>query len=130
MFKQLLDIIKWFTDLNNEKRIISFMITAILFLGFFFIKKDAQNQKQHIELKLEYRKRLDTCENKSIVKDEEISYWKDSLASEKLHNALNEIENYKHMAESMKKSEKNIISNSKNIKIKQHQILNKLKDEK
>ena len=126
MLTQLSNLLKWFTNLNDVKRVIAFMGAAILFLGFFFIKRDKENRLDH----LEYKKRLDTCESKSSIKDEEISYWKDSLASEKLHNALNEIENYKHMVESVKKSEKNIISNSKNIKIKQHQILNKLKNEK
>lgn len=129
MLKSLTSILKWFTNLSDVKRVIAFMGAAILFLGFFFIKRDKDNQKAHNELKLEYKKRLDTCETKYSKSIDDVIFWKDSLANEKLKNALLEIDKMKEIANQVKKTEKQVISTSQNIKKNQAAILNKLKDE-
>lgn len=129
MLKQLTNILKWFTNLNDEKRVIAFMGAAILFLTFFFIKRDNQNQAQQSELKLEYKKRLDTCENHSMTLQQQVSYWKDSLANEKLNNAIEEINRFKGIAKEVKKVEKDIKNANNSIKKKQKQVLNKLTNE-
>lgn len=128
--KTLYSIWKFFIGLNSEKQLIGILFGVILFLGFYFFTKDSLNQKALIELKLAYKNRLDTCEVTSVRLQRELSYWKDSLASEKLKNALIEIDNIKKIAESTKKSENNVLSYSKNIKNKQNKILKTLKHEK
>lgn len=130
MFTELSKILKWFTNLNSEKQNIAFLGAAVIFLTFFFVKRDNQNQKQHNELKLEYKKRLDTCENSTVELQKEVIYWKDSLASEKLVNALSEINRFKDMAKQVKQVEQKINNTNKNIKNKQKQVLNKLANEK
>ena len=129
MLKSLTSILKWFTNLSDVKRVIAFMGAAVLFLGFFFIKRDKDNQKAYNELKLEYKKRLDTCETKYSKSIDDVIFWKDSLANEKLKNALLEIDKMKEIVNQVKKTEKQVISTSQNIKKNQAAILNKLKDE-
>ena len=128
--KTIYDIWKFFIGLNAKKQLIGILFGVILFLGFYFFTKDSLNQKAHIELKLAYKKRLDTCEVSSYLLQKELTYWKDSLASEKLKNALIEINNMKTLVKDIKSMEKNIVNNTNKVKNKQHQILNKLKNEK
>ncbi len=65
MLKTLTNILKYFTNLSDVKRVIFLMGASIMFLTYFFIKRDTQNQKQHLENKNSYIKRLDTCELKN-----------------------------------------------------------------
>lgn len=129
MLKQLTNILKWFTHLEDTKRVIFFMGVAVVFLGYFFIQRDIENKKAHLELKIEYKRRLDTCENRSTVLYNQVSFWKDSLANEKLKNALAEIEAIKNIANDVKKTKNQVKSLSKNIKSKQKEIKNILENE-
>ena len=78
MLTQFTNMLRWFTNLNDEKRVIAFMGAAIIFLTFFFVKRDNQNQAQHKELKVEYKRRLDTCE----IKNNKYIDEKESLKNE------------------------------------------------
>lgn len=129
MFSEFIRILKWFTNITDIKKVIALMGAAIIFLTYFFIKRDNQNTITHTELKLEYKKRLDTCEKYSSILQGQSTYWKDSLASEKLKNANIEIERVKNLVDQVKKAEKNVIKKHDDIINKQKQILNKLKYE-
>ena len=116
MFKEFINILKWFTNLEETKRVVFLMGAAILVISTLFLKRDRENSKQHNEIKSNFSKRLDTCERNSNRMQVEISYWKDSLASEKLKNALEELTKAQNLVKEAKKIEKNI--NNTNNKIK------------
>ena len=130
MMTTFFNIIKWFSKLTDANRVVTIMLGVIFFLGFFFFKQDKENRDSHMQMKQYYLKKLDTCENKTTLLSNQVSFWKDSLANEKLKNALKEIEAIRNIAKEVKKTEKNINIKTNQIKNKQKKILNTLRDEK
>jgi hypothetical protein len=130
MFDQLANILKWFTELDDTKRTFAVMGAVVIFLTFMFMTRDKQNLKAHTEIKLEYKKRLNNCEKNVTTLQNEVIYWKDSLASEKLSNILLEVQELKKINEIVDKKERVVNKNIKAIKIKQDRIIKKLENEK
>lgn len=132
MLTQFTNILRWFTNLNDEKRVIAFMGAAIIFLTFFFIKRDNQNQAQQRELKVEYKRRLDTCEikNNKYINDKES--LQNIIFNLKIDSAVKEssreVENVKVLVDKVKNSEKNIVNKTYRINKKLNK-LNKLENE-
>lgn len=125
MLKTLTNILKYFVNLSDVKRVIFFMGASIMFLTYFFIKRDTQNQKQHLEIKNSYIKRLDTCELKNTRYLTEKESLTNVIFNLKIDSAVTsaskEIEYAKKLANQVKQTEKKVkkTTNSLNKKLNQ-----------
>ena len=130
MIDLLIKTAKYFTNLSDVKRVIFFMSLSIIFLTYFFIKRDGQNQAQHSELKVEYKKRLDTCEVKNVKYLSEKESLQNIIFQLKIDSAVtsasSEIKLAKDLAKEVKKVEIKVKKTTRSLNNK----LNKLNNEK
>ncbi len=126
MFQGLINIWKYFIKLKAEKQIIGVVGGALLFIGFLFFKERNSNLSSSNEYKKHIQKMNDTCQLEKKELQRQVSYWKDSLASEKLLNAIKEINEMKKIADDVKLIENRVSKKTQEIKQKQSNLLKKI----
>jgi hypothetical protein len=126
MFQGLINIWKYFIKLKAEKQIIGVIGGALLFIGFLFFKERSSNLNSSNEYKKHIQKMNDTCQLEKKELQRQVAYWKDSLASEKLFNAINEINEMKKIANDVKVIENRVSKKTQEIKQKQSNLLKKI----
>lgn len=126
MFQGLINIWKYFIKLKAEKQIIGVVGGALLFIGFLFFKERNSNISSSNEYKKHIQKMNDTCQLEKKELQRQVSYWKDSLASEKLLNAIKEINEMKKIADDVKLIENRVSKKTQEIKQKQSNLLKKI----
>lgn len=127
MFQYLVNLLKYFIKLKAEKQIIGVVGGALLFIGFLFFKERNSNLTSSNEYKKHIQKMNDTCQLEKKELQRQVSYWKDSLASEKLLNAIKEINEMKKIADDVKLIENRVSKKTQEIKQKQSNLLKKIK---
>lgn len=126
MFQYLVNLLKYFIKLKAEKQIIGVVGGALLFIGFLFFKERNSNLTSSNEYKKHIQKMNDTCQLEKKELQRQVSYWKDSLASEKLLNAIKEINEMKKIADDVKLIENRVSKKTQEIKQKQSNLLKKI----
>lgn len=126
MFQGLINIWKYFIKLKAEKQIIGVVGGALLFIGFLFFKERNSNLSSSNEYKKHIQKMNDTCQLEKKELQRQVSYWKDSLASEKLLNVIKEINEMKKIADDVKLIENRVSKKTQEIKQKQSNLLKKI----
>ena len=126
MFQYLVNLLKYFIKLKAEKQIIGVVGGALLFIGFLFFKERNSNLSSSNEYKKHIQKMNDTCQLEKKELQRQVSYWKDSLASEKLLNAIKEINEMKKIADDVKLIENRVSKKTQEIKQKQSNLLKKI----
>jgi gas vesicle protein len=126
MFQGLINIWKYFIKLKAEKQIIGVVGGALLFIGFLFFKERNSNLSSSNEYKKHIQKMNDTCQLEKKELQRQVSYWKDSVASEKLLNAIKEINEMKKIADDVKLIENRVSKKTQEIKQKQSNLLKKI----
>lgn len=126
MFQYLINLLKYFIKLKAEKQIIGVIGGALLFIGFLFFKERNSNLQSSNEYKKHIQKMNDLCQLEKLELQRQVSFWKDSLASEKLGNALKEINEMKKIANDVKIIENRVSKKTQEIKQKQSNLLKKI----
>jgi gas vesicle protein len=126
MFQGLINIWKYFIKLKAEKQIIGVVGGALLFIGFLFFKERNSNLSSSNEYKKHIQKMNDTCQLEKKELQRQVSYWKDSVASEKLLNVIKEINEMKKIADDVKLIENRVSKKTQEIKQKQSNLLKKI----
>lgn len=126
MFQSLINIWKYFIKLKAEKQIIGVTGGALLFIGFLFFKERNSNLNSSNEYKKHIQQMNDTCQLEKRELQKQVSFWKDSLASEKLKTALKEIAEMKKIADDVRLIENRVSKKTQEIKQKQSNLLKKI----
>ena len=126
MFQSLINIWKYFLKLKAEKQIIGVIGGGLLFVGFLFFKERHSNLESSNEYKKHIQQMNDTCQLEKKELQKQVSFWKDSLASEKLKTALKEIAEMKKIADDVRLIENRVSKKTQEIKQKQSNLLKKI----
>ena len=130
MINNILKQILLFTKLPATKQVVFLLLGMTCFFGTIAYYSWRSSEKEKSQEVLEKTIKLDTCESINNRYLKEITYWKDSLYSEKVKNLNEELKHVRDLSKNVKIIEKDIIKTNTNIKNTQYKIIKSLKHEK
>ena len=130
MINNILKQILLFTKLPATKQVVFLLLGMTCFFGTIAYYSWRSSEKEQSQEVLEKTIKLDTCESINNRYLKEITYWKDSLYSEKVKNLNEELKHVRDLSKNVKIIEKDIIKTNTNIKNTQYKIIKSLKHEK
>ena len=130
MINNILKQILLFTKLPATKQVVFLLLGMTCFFGTIAYYSWRSSEKEQSQEVLEKTIKLDTCESINNRYLKEITYWKDSLYSEKVKNLNEELKHIRDLSKNVKIIEKDIIKTNTNIKNTQYKIIKSLKHEK
>jgi hypothetical protein len=130
MINTIIKQILIFTKLPANRQVIFLLLGMICLFAFVTYYSWTINQSNNLQIVKEKSIKLDTCESRNSLYLKEITYWKDSLYSEKVKNLNEQVKKMESLSNNVKVMEDHIIKTNNNIKNKQYKILKSLENEK